>query len=235
MEMCGVDDIERLLRGIKQRIPSIWAEGLTAGQVAAVARTNGLGVREVLVRLRDAGLDSIAGDGARVGEDTETDWLEVQRAAHGVGMRTLAAMTFGASDVGAGVAGMERLVEAMEAVRRLQEDTGGFAAFVPVSFQPERGGTGYGVEEPTTVGYLKVLAVARMVLDNIENVEAGGAGRGLKVLQTALRFGANDAGWLLNDATGAGGAGEEDLRRVIREAGFRPVERDAAYGVMFLG
>jgi cyclic dehypoxanthinyl futalosine synthase len=129
---------------------------------------------------------------------------------------------------------MERLIDAMEAVRRLQEETGGFAAFVPVSFQPEGGGTGYGEDEPTAVGYLKTLAVARMMLDNIENVEAGGAARGLKVLQTALRFGANDAGWLMDEASGSTGAGEEDLRRVIRDAEFRPVERDAAYRTMFL-
>jgi cyclic dehypoxanthinyl futalosine synthase len=149
-------------------------------------------------------------------------------------MRTVAAMTFGAG-VGATGVEMERLVAAMEAVRQLQEETGGFAAFVPRSFQPEGGGTGYGAEEPTAVEYLKMLAVSRMMLDNIENVEAGGAERGLKVLQTGLGFGANDAGWLVNEMSGATGAGEEDLRRVIRDAGFRPVERDAAYRVMFLG
>jgi cyclic dehypoxanthinyl futalosine synthase len=89
------------------------------------------------------------------------------------------------------------------------------------------------VDEPTAVGYLKMLAVSRMVLDNIENVEAGGAGRGLKVLQTGLRFGANDAGWLMAEGSAAIDTGEEDLRRVIRDAGFRPVERDAPYRTMF--
>jgi cyclic dehypoxanthinyl futalosine synthase len=124
---------------------------------------------------------------------------------------------------------MEQLVVAMEAVRRLQEETGGFVAFVPRSFEPEGGGTGYGVEEPTAVGYLKVLAVSRVMLDNIENVEAGGAERGLKVLQTALGFGANDAGWWMAER-----AGEEELRRVIRDAGFKAVERDGVYRVMYL-
>jgi cyclic dehypoxanthinyl futalosine synthase len=230
----GVGEIEGLLRGVRARFPAIWLEGLTAGEVAAVRRESGLGVREMLVRLRDAGMDSIASDGVRVGEDAEAEWLKVQRAAHGVGMRTVAAMSFGA-DVGAGGVEMERLVAAMEAVRRLQEETGGFAAFVPRSFQPEGGGTGYGAEEPTAVGYLKVLAVSRMMLDNIENVEAGGAERGLKVLQTGLGFGANDAGWWMAEGNAAKGAGEEELRRVIRDAGFRPVERDAPYRTMFLG
>jgi cyclic dehypoxanthinyl futalosine synthase len=96
------------------------------------------------------------------------------------------------------------------------------------------GGTGYGLDEPTAVWSLKALAVARMVLDGIENVEAGGVGRGLKVLQTGLRFGANDAGWVMVDGDHGGGWGEEELRRVIRDAGFRPVERDAAYRVMSL-
>jgi cyclic dehypoxanthinyl futalosine synthase len=224
----GVGEIEGLLRRVRARFPAMWVEGLTAGEVVAVAKQDGCGLRKVLVRLGDAGLDSIAGDGVRVGHDTASEWVEVQRAAHGVGMRTVAGMTFGAS------VGVEQLVEAMEAVRRLQEETGGFVAFVPRSFQPEGGGTGYSEEEPTAVGYLKVLAVSRMMLANIENVEVGGARRGLKVLQTALRFGANDAGWLMNDANGATGAGEEDLQRIIRDAGFRPVERDAPFRTMFL-
>jgi cyclic dehypoxanthinyl futalosine synthase len=224
-----VGEIEGLLRGVRARFPAIWVEGLTAGEVGAVARASGGAVREVLARLRDAGLDSMAGDGMRVGQDSDGEWVEVQRAAHGVGMRTVAEVVFGAG------VGLERLVDAMEAVRRLQEETGGFAAFAPVSFQPKGGGTGYSVEEPTAVGYLKVLAVSRMMLDNIKNVEGGGAERGLKVLQTALGFGANDAGWLMREANGATGAGEEDLRRVIRDAGFRPVERDAPYRTMFLG
>jgi cyclic dehypoxanthinyl futalosine synthase len=229
----GVGEIEGLLRGVRARFPEIWVEGLTTGEVTAVAREDWRRVQEVLVRLRDAGLDSIAGDGMRVRVGEDAEWLEVQRTAHGVGMRTVAAMVFGAG-AGAGGVEVERLVAAMEAVRRLQEETGGFAAFVPVSYQPEGGGTGYGVEEPTAVGYLKVLAVSRMMLDNIENVEAGGAERGLKVLQTGLGFGANDAGWWMAEGRAAKGAGEEELRRVIRDAGFKPVERDGVYGVMFL-
>jgi cyclic dehypoxanthinyl futalosine synthase len=226
--MSGLGEIELLLQGIRQRIPSIWVEGLTTAEVAAVARESGLGVGEVLARLRDAGLNSIADDGVRVGHDMAFEWVEIHRAAHGVGMRTAAAITFGASEEGVG---MERLVDAMEAVRRLQEETGGFVAFIPQSFAPEDGGNGYGAEEPTAVEYLKVLAVSRMVLDSVENVEAGVSGRGLKVLQSALRFGANDAGWLIQKGNSAR---EEDLRRVARDAGFRPVERDAAYRTMFL-
>jgi cyclic dehypoxanthinyl futalosine synthase len=187
-------------------------------------------------------LDSISGEelteaNPDAAECGLAEWVEVQRAAHGVGMRTTAKVVFGAW---AGCAGQERLLDCLEAVRRLQEETGGVAAFALVSFQPEGGGTGYAPGEPTAVELLKTLAVARMVLDNIENVEAGGAGRGLKVLQTGLRFGANDAGWLMAEGCGVTvpgaplSAAEEDLRRVIRDAGFKPVERDVAYRVMFL-
>jgi cyclic dehypoxanthinyl futalosine synthase len=102
---------------------------------------------------------------------------------------------------------------------------GGFAAFVAVAGEAPNGRELDGV---TAVERLKTLAIARMFLDGIENVQVG-AGQGLKVLQTALRFGANDAGWVTR-----GGASEEDVRRVIRDAGFRPVQRDAAYRAMML-
>jgi cyclic dehypoxanthinyl futalosine synthase len=107
----------------------------------------------------------------------------------------------------------------------LQEEAGGFAAFVPVAAEAPGGRELDGV---TAVERLKTLAVSRMFLDNVENVQASAAGEGLKVLQMGLRFGANDVG-----AVGAG-ASEEDLRRIIRDAGFRPVERDGVYRAMML-
>jgi cyclic dehypoxanthinyl futalosine synthase len=238
-------EIERLLRDVRVRFPAIWMEGLSAAEVSALAKASGMGVSDTLARLREAGLDSIsaglaAGAGTSEQENSLEAWVEVHRAAHGLGMRTTAKVTFGASEASAEGVAMEQLVDRLEAVRRLQEETGGFVAFVPVSFRPEGGGTGYAPDEPTAVEYLKMLAVSRMVLDNIENIEANGAGRGLKVLQTGLRFGANDAGWLMTESIGRPGPAaaasprEEDLRSVIRDAGFRPVARDAAYRVMFL-
>jgi cyclic dehypoxanthinyl futalosine synthase len=117
-------------------------------------------------------------------------------------------------------------VDFLEAVRRLQEETGGFTAFVPVSAEAPNGRELDGV---TAVERLKTLAISRMFLDNVDNVQASWTGQGLKVLQMGLRFGANDLG-----AAGEAGGTEEDLRRIIRDAGFRPVQRDTPYRTMFL-
>jgi cyclic dehypoxanthinyl futalosine synthase len=217
MEM---ERLEAWLRGARRRFPAIWMEGLTA-EVARLAKRCGLAVGEAVARLQSAGLDSIAGDGVGlVCEDGDAGaWIAVHRAAHGLGMRTTAEMTFGGGET------IEQRVDLLEAVRGLQEETGGFAAFVPVAAEAPGGRELDGV---TAVERLKTLAVSRMFLDNVENVQASAAGEGLKVLQMGLRFGANDVG-----AVGAG-ASEEDLRRIIRDAGFRPVERDGVYRAMML-
>jgi cyclic dehypoxanthinyl futalosine synthase len=121
---------------------------------------------------------------------------------------------------------VDQRVDLLAAVRQLQQETGGFTAFIPRSL-PSRNAAG-GWDEPTAVEQLKTLAVARVFLDNIENIQASGV-QSLKVLQTGLLFGANDAG-----SVTPMGANEEDLRRIIRDAGFQPVQRDLAYRAMFL-
>jgi cyclic dehypoxanthinyl futalosine synthase len=151
-------------------------------------------------------------------------WVETHRVAHGRGERTTARVVFGAGET------LEQRVELLEAVRGLQEQTGGFVAFVPVAAMSANGRQ---LDSVTAVERLKMLAVARMFLDNIENIQADGVANGidgLKVLQTALRFGANDVGVTDEES----GRSEEDLRRVIRDAGLRPAERDAAYRAMML-
>lgn len=151
-------------------------------------------------------------------------WVAEHRAAHALGKRTTARMVFGGGET------LEQRVDLLDAVRALQEETGGFAAFVPVAAAAQNGRQ---LDSVTAVERLKMLAVARMFLDNIENIQADGVASGidgLKVLQTVLRFGANDLG-----AVEAGlGRSEEDLRRIIRDAGLRPAERDGAYRVMML-
>src|SRR6516225_2443378 len=128
-----------------------------------------------------------------------------------------------------------------EVVRRLQEETGGFTAFIPWSFQPKYtalGGRGW--DEATSVEYLKVLAISRLFLDNIENVQASWVTQGLKVLELGLRFGGNDVGSVMLEENVVRAAGtsncttEEELRRIIRDAGFRPVQRDTLYRTYFL-
>jgi cyclic dehypoxanthinyl futalosine synthase len=151
------------------------------------------------------------------------EWLGVHGAAHQLGMRTAATMVFGAGET------PEQRVGLLEAVRQLQQETGGFTAFVPVAAKAPGGRE---LDGATAVERLKMLAISRMFLENIENVQSSRAGQGLKVLQTGLRFGANDVGTV--DAGAANGAAEEDLRRIIRDAGFRPAQRDALYRTMML-
>lgn len=219
--------LERMLRGLRRQFPQVWLEGPPATEVVEMAKHCELGMREVLARLKDAGLDAIAGDGIGLANEAGvSDWAEVHRAAHGLGMRTSAGMVFGAGETA------EQRVDFLAAVRGLQEEMGGFAAFVPMAAAAPGGRELDGV---TAVERLKTLAIARMFLDNVENVQADGIASGLKVLQAALRFGANDAGTVLVAGDGLrAGASEEDLRRIIRDAGFRPAERDAAYRAMML-
>ena len=279
---CGMAWFEGMLRGIRQCFPSLWIEALSPSEIMALAAASGLDLRQTIARLGGAGLDSIASDdaasldaanlGNRVARPqcSAAEWLAVHRAAHGLGMQTVATMNFGASEAGtdkdgAGKVGVgnfgsgnaqEQRVAFLEAVRQLQQETGGFTAFIPRGL-PSRNAAG-GWDEPTAVAQLKTLAVARVFLDNIQNIQLSEAAQGLKVLQTALRFGANDVGSVApsahgatkwsgakpgNKATSAAGANaaaaanrisEEDLRRIIRDAGFQPVQRDTPYRTMFL-
>ena len=226
-----------LFRRIKERFPALWLHSLSASEILAISQQSGLTVQDTIARLRDAGLDSIPGDdagilddavqhqGARMKWKTE-DWLAVHRAAHASGMQTTATMTFGGGET------LEHRMNHLEAVRQLQEETGGFASFTPWSFAPQ-GVALNGFEEATAVEYLKMLAISRMYLSNIENVQSNLETQGLKVLQVGLRFGGNDVGSVLL-AEGANAATEEQLRQVIRDAGFRPVQRDTLYRTMFL-
>ena len=225
-----------LFRGIKKRFPAIWLHSLSASEILSIAEHSGLTVPDTIARLRDAGLDSIPGDDADILDDevqqgtrqkwTTADWLAVHRAAHKLGIQTTATMTFGCGET------MEHRVNHLEAVRSLQEETNGFASFTPWSFAPKAASV-QGFEEATAVEYLKTLAISRMYLDNILNVQSNLETQGLKVLQVGLRFGGNDVGSVML-AEGANAATEEQLRQVIRDAGFKPVQRDTVYRTMFL-
>jgi cyclic dehypoxanthinyl futalosine synthase len=241
-----IDWFERLFSGIKKRFPQIWLHCLTASEVLAIAKYSGLSLRDTIIRLRDAGLDSIPGGGAEILDDdvrrriarikcNTEDWASVHRMAHQLGMRTTATMMFGVGET------FEQRINHFEVVRRLQEETGGFTAFIPWSFQPHNtalGGRGW--EEATSVEYLKVLAISRLYLDNIENVQASWVTQGLKVLELGLHFGGNDVGSVMLEENVVKAAGtsncttEEELRRIIRDAGFMPVQRDTLYRTMFL-
>jgi cyclic dehypoxanthinyl futalosine synthase len=241
-----IDWFERLLRGIKERFPKVHLHCFSASEIIAIAEYSGLTIRDTIMRLRDAGLDSIPGGGAEILDDEvrhriarlkclTDDWLNVHRTAHQLGMRTTATMMFGVGET------YEHRINHFQAVYDLQQETGGFTAFIPWSFQPKNtalGGCKW--DEATSVEYLKLLAISRLFLDNIENVQASWVTQGLKVLQLGLRFGGNDVGSVMLEENVVRAAGtsncttEEELRHIIRDAGFKPVQRDTLYRTMFL-
>jgi cyclic dehypoxanthinyl futalosine synthase len=231
----ALDWICGLLSGLQQRFPALSLHGLSASAVTALAAAAQLSLRETLTRLRDAGLDSLAGDDAMVSSEAAqtAPWLEVHRTAHQLGLRSTAAMVFGLDET------LDQRVAHLQAIRALQQETGGFTAFTPIAFHPDLH-PGHAIpidwQPPTAVEYLRTLAISRLLLDNIAHIQSSSSAQGLKVVQMTLRFGGNDLGSISLEA-GARRANritEEDLRRVIRDAGFRPAQRDTLYRTHFL-
>ena len=239
----SIEWLGALLSSIKQRFPHIWIHGLSASEILVMIASAGISLRDGILRLRDAGLGSLGGEDAGVLDNalrdrlasppcSTLDWLGVHRAAHELGMPSMASILFGMGET------TGQRVHHLAALRELQGDTGGFFAFMPLIFLPGMATAGSrGFEEPTSVEYLKMLAISRLYLDNIENMQGSWTTQGLKVLQMGLRFGANDVGSVALQAKSAGiphRTTEEELRRLIRDAGFKPVQRDALYGTMLL-
>ena len=194
----------------------------------------------IMARLKEAGLYSLPGGGAEILDDevrkrvatkcTTDEWLAVMRAVHRVGLRSTATMMFGIGDR------VEHRVRHLQRIRDLQDETGGFTAFIPWTFQRENTALGRKIkDEPTGVDYLKMLAVSRLFLDNIENFQSSWLTQGLRLGQVALRYGANDMGSIMieeNVVSAAGAhnrADETMLQFLIREAGFIPQQRDILY------
>ena len=236
---------EDLFRGIKKRFP-IHLHCLSAPEVANIAEVSGLDLRETIRRLMDSGLDSIPGGGAEILDDavrhrisrlkcSTQEWIDVHRTAHQLGMRTTATMMFGCGET------IEQRMNHLELVRNLQEETGGFTAFIPWTYQRANTALGSSVkDEATAVEYLETLAISRIYLANIENVQSSWVTQGLKTCQLGLRFGGNDVGSIMIEENVVASAGahhsttEEELRRIIRDAGFIPKQRDTLYRTYFL-
>lgn len=231
-----------LLRSIKERY-TINIHGFSPPEIHYIAGRSHLTVREALWLLTRAGLDSIPGGGAELLSDRvrkrispnkirTAEWIGVMREAHGLGLRTTATMMFGIGER------PEDIVAHLDEIRRLQDQTQGFTAFIPWPFQP--GNTAYAdtVEPATAVDYLRVLAVARLYLDNVPNVQASWVTQGLKVAQVALRFGANDLGSTMIEENVVASTGVShsvsmpDMVEAIRLAGFRAAQRDTCYNLI---
>jgi cyclic dehypoxanthinyl futalosine synthase len=236
---------EDLLRSIKRRF-DIWCHCFSAPEIVNIAEISGLSLRDTLARLRDAGLDSLPGGGAEILDNdvrhrisrlkcNVQEWIDVHRTCHALGMRTTATMMFGTGET------IEQRMNHFDIVRQIQEDTGGFTAFIPWAFQREFTSLGRFVkEEATAVEYLKMLALSRLYLDNIEHIQSSWVTPGLKTCQLGLRFGGNDVGSIMIEENVVSAAGthhrasEEELRRMIRDAGFVPKQRDSLYRTYFL-
>ena len=219
----------------------IHIHGFSPPEIHYLAEKSNMDVADLIRVLREAGLASIPGGGAeilcdeirkRVSPDkcTADQWIEVMRQAHLQGMRSSATMMFGHLDR------EKHLVEHLDRIRRLQDETKGFTAFIPWTFQPKN--TDISVTKKTGAEYLKVLALSRIFLDNVDNVQASWVTQGDKIAQTALFFGANDMGSTMIEENVVASAGvdfmlpESELKRLIATAGFVPRQRDCYYNLL---
>ena len=233
---------EDLFRVVKRRYPDFKLHALSPPEVLHIARLNQLPVPEVIARLVAAGLDSIPGGGAEIlvdrvrkllncyGKASADEWLDVMRHAHRVGLRTTATMMYGTVETDA-----ERIEHLMR-LRDLQDETGGFTAFITWSYQPEH--TERGGVEATGVDYLRTLALARIVLDNFDNLQASWVTQGGKVGQLSLAYGANDMGSVMieeNVVRAAGAAycmDELEIVVNVEDAGFVAKRRNMHYEIL---
>jgi cyclic dehypoxanthinyl futalosine synthase len=224
---------EEMLAFIKGH--GIHIHGFSPPEIQHLAKLSGLSIREVMVRLQRAGLDSIPGGGAeilvdRVREEISPrkcgagEWLAVMEEAHALGMRTTATMMFGHVETVA-----ER-VEHLERIRALQERTGGFTAFIPWPFQPDNTVLSH-LAKTSAFSYLRMLALSRIFLDNVMNIQASWVTQGPKIAQVSLFFGANDFGSTMIEENVVAAAGvhfrlsEAEIRTVVQGAGFTPCQR----------
>jgi cyclic dehypoxanthinyl futalosine synthase len=230
---------EAMLRGVRERFPQINVHGLSPPEIDHIAQISEISAEETLRRLQAAGLGSLPGGGAEILVDrvrrqvspckvSADGWLEIARLWHRLGGRGSATMMFGHVET------LAERIEHLDRLRRLQDETGGFTAFIPWTFQP--GGTQLAhLPKAGAFEYLKTLAVSRLYLDNFGNIQASWVTQGLRVGQMALRFGANDLGSVMIEENVVAAAGtrfratEEELRRAIREAGFVPRRRNVFY------
>ena len=234
---------EGICLAIKARYPQIHLHSFSAPEIDTISQVSGKSYGEVLRALKEAGLDSMPGGGAEILVErvrqavspkklSAAGWFAVHRAAHETGFKTTCTMTYGMVETPA-----ER-VQHLIALRDLQDETGGFRAFIPWSFQ--RGHTVLNTPPAGGMEYLKILALSRLVLDNIPNIQAGWVTEGPKLAQLGLGFGANDFGGILVDEVVVGATGTiyrvnaEEAIRLIRGAGRTPAQRNTKYEILRL-
>jgi cyclic dehypoxanthinyl futalosine synthase len=235
---------EGLFRRIKAAFPGLWLHALSAPEIVAVAALSRLDVRTTLARLQGAGMDSLPGGGAEilvppvreriaVGKCSGAEWIEVHRQAHRLGMPTTATLMFGSVET------PRQRIEHLAWLRDLQDETGGFTAFICWPFQPDHTALKKLVPRPATAAeYLRMQAVGRLFLDNVPHVQSSWVTMGDKVGQLALYYGADDFGSVMMEENVVSAAGtvhqldEARIRRSVERAGFRPVRRGMRYDLL---
>src|SRR5262252_7151357 len=237
---------EDLFRAVKDRYPSFKLHALSPPEVIHLSRLSQLSVPAIIDRLIAAGLDSVPGGGAEIlvdrvrkqlhcyGKATSDEWLDVMRHAHRAGLRTTATMMYGTVETD------EERIEHLFRLRDLQDETGGFTAFITWSFQPDHTelGADQHITEATGVDYLRTLAISRIVLDNFDNLQASWVTQGGKVGQLSLAYGANDMGSVMIEENVVRAAGasycmdELEIVRNIEDAGFVAKRRNMHYELL---
>lgn len=234
-----IDWYEELLADIRTNFPTVNIHGFSPPEIYHFTKVNNMSLREVLARLQSAGLGSLPGGGAEIlvdrvrseitrGKVMTDDWLEVMRVWHQLGGRSSATMMFGHVETPA-----ER-IEHLERLRQLQDETGGFTAFICWTFQPENTQMSH-IRPAGSFEYLRMLAVARLYLDNFQNMQSSWVTQGLKIGQVALVYGANDMGSLMIEENVVAQAGTvhyltlDEIRDAIIEIGYKPRQRNVFY------
>ena len=232
---------ERMLTTIKNEVKDIWLHSLSPAEIFWLASRSNLTLKKTLERLRDAGLDSLPGGGAEILVDqvrqkvspaklTASEWFEVMETAHSIGMSTTATMVYGMGET------TQQRIEHLLRVRELQDRTNGFRAFIPWSFQSNNTQLSY--PRQSGVDYLRMVAISRLVLDNVKHIQAGWVTEGPYMAQLALTFGADDFGGVLMEesvvkATGIDfGMTVEQIISLISETSMVPAQRNTEYKIL---
>ncbi|NGQ94476.1 dehypoxanthine futalosine cyclase [Brevibacillus sp. SYP-B805] len=230
-----------LLRGIKQRFPQITMHSLSVAEVEKIAQVSGLSVEQVLIELKQAGLDSLPGAGGEILDDRTRrkisrlkgswkNWIETQKTAHRVGLPGTATMVIGFGEL------MEERVLSLMRIREAQDETGGFTAFITWTFQPDN--TNMKAVNNTPEEYLKTLAISRLMLDNIANFQSSWVTMGPEIGKLSLSYGANDFGSTMIEENVVSAAkcaykvNTNMILQLIREAGKIPAQRNTRYEIL---
>ena len=233
---------EEMLNDIKSEYPTVNVHGFSPPEIFHFTKVNNMSLEEVLSRLQTAGLGSLPGGGAEIlvdrvrseitrGKVMTDDWLNVMRVWHQLGGHSSATMMFGHVET------LEERIEHLDRLRDLQDETGGFTAFICWTFQPENTDISH-LPAAGSHAYLKMLAISRLYLDNFSNIQSSWVTQGLKIGQVSLQFGANDMGSLMIEENVVAEAGTvhyltlDEIRDAITEIGFTPRQRNVHYELL---